>query len=784
MSNEFEKEVLSAEEIKNLDDALKSNENIALPEGLSPENIEKMLLEERNEVTAEITPIPKKKSYKKRIAAFASAAAVFVVAVVGVFAVKPWEKQPVKPAEPTANNTPAVNENEYAEIELMFKDYSEKYKKEENSFRYTADGLFDGFGAKNESAVVMDSATSGAAPSAGNTNGNYVELKSSYGKTNEQVAGVSEADIIKNDGKYLYSVAAQNVEWDKFYREMDRYNAYLSGDEQTTVFSGQTSPGYNPQAKDDVAETVTEDPNEYKVQTELPTLVYNCAVTIFEPTQDGKFNHVSTVNITENEENIYYMSIKELYVSGDRLIALVECSTVDERSAESYRRIYYGYNNDIITMAVCFDISDRSNPTEMWRTYQDGTYISSRLIGEQLVMMSTYGVDLNCDEEEVVENCVPMYGTDMGNYARVPCDCICIMEEIYDTRYLVASTLDIKDVNTVKTQAVLGAGEDVYCTTETLYATSTAYERDTVKAEVFGYSEAKTQIYKFDIRDFDVKYLGNTTVNGTALNQFSMDEHNGYLRIATTTGNWGDSLTNQVYVLDNSLQIVGEITGIAKGETIKSVRFTGDTGYVVTFEQTDPLFVIDLADPVNPVTKGELKIPGFSAYLHPAGDGLLLGVGVDGDENGQNGGMKVSLFDVSDPQNPVECDKVTVSAPQSENRYTYLQSDAYYNHKAMCWDADSSTMYVPYTEMIDVYTTTGYENIHYGNILAVKVDTVNKKLVSDGSYKVLTSDNKSYSSFCRVTYIDNVIMGYVQGDNTFYSFDKATKDYLDKTQSG
>lgn len=783
MNNEFEKEILSEDEAKRINDALKNNENITLPEKLSAENIEKMLLEDSSIQTAEIVPVTKKKSYKKQITAFASAAAVFVVAVVSIFAIKPWEKESVKPAESTPDKTPTVNE--YAEIEQMFKGYSEKYKKEENSFRYMTDSLFDGFGAKNESAVIMDSATSGAAPSAGNTNGSYVELKGGYGKTNEQVSGVSEADIIKNDGRYLYSVASQNVDWDKFYREIDSYNAYLSGDEETTAFSGQISPGYNPQAKDDATEVVTEDPNEYKVQTEFPTLAYNCAITIVEPLKNGKFNHISTVNITENEDNIYYMSIRELYVSGDRLVALVECSVIDEMTPENYKRLYYGYTNgNTITMAVCFDISDRANPVEMWRTYQDGTYISSRLIGEQLVVMSTYGVDISDEEEAVVENCVPMYGTDMGTYARIPCDCICIMEEIYDTRYLVASTLDIRDVSTVKTQAVLGAGEDVYCTPETLYATSTTYERDTVKAEVFGYSEAKTQIYKFDIRDFDVKYLGNATVKGTALNQFSMDEHNGYLRIATTTGNWGDSLENQVYVLDNSLQIVGEITGIAKGETIKSVRFTGDTGYVVTFEQTDPLFVLDLSDPASPVIRGELKIPGFSAYLHPVGDGLLLGVGADGDENGQNGGIKVSLFDVSDPQNPVECDKVTVSAPQGENRYTYLQSEAYYNHKAMCWDEEGSVMYVPYEEMIDVYTTTGYENIRYGNILAVKVDVVNKKLSSDGSCKVLTSDTESYSSFARVTYINNIVFGYVQDVNTFYSFDRTTTEYLDKIKAG
>ncbi|MBR5441652.1 MAG: beta-propeller domain-containing protein, partial [Clostridia bacterium] len=464
----------------------------------------------------------------------------------------------------------------------------------------------------------------------------------------------------------------------------------------------------------------------------------------------------------------------------------VECSVIDNLTTEDYRKFYYGsINENVITMAVCFDISDRSSPVETWRTYQDGSYISSRLIGEQLVIMSTYGVDITDDEAAVVESCVPMYGTDMDSYKRVPCDCICVMEEIYDTRYLVASTLDIKDVNTLKTQAVLGAGEDVYCTTETLYAVSTRYESASDMAEVFSYStEAKTYIYKFDIRGGDINYLGNGVVKGSTLNQFSMDEHNGYLRIATTMGNWGDSLENQVYVLDSSLQVVGEITGIAKGETIKSVRFTGDTGYVVTFEQTDPLFVIDLSNPASPVIRGELKIPGFSAYLHPVGDGLLLGVGADGDENGQNGGIKVSLFDVSDPQNPVECDKITVSAPQGENRYTYLQSEAYYTHKAMCWDAENAIMYVPYAEMIDIYTTTGYEGVHYGNILAVKVDVVNKKLSDDGSCKVLTSDTESYGSFVRATYIDNVVFGYVQDVNTFYSFNKATQEYLNKIKLG
>ena len=205
MSNEFEKEHLTEEEIKKLDEALKANENIELPQSLSAESIERKLSAERNEQAEVITPIPKKKSYKKQLTALVSAAAVFVVAVVGAFALKLWEKQPVKPAEPSINHSPQADD--YTEIEKMFRDYSLKYKEQQNSFRYMVDDVFGGFGVKNESVVIEDSAASGSASSAtGSADSEYVEYKSSYGKTNEQVQGVSEADIIKNDGRYLYSI--------------------------------------------------------------------------------------------------------------------------------------------------------------------------------------------------------------------------------------------------------------------------------------------------------------------------------------------------------------------------------------------------------------------------------------------------------------------------------------------------------------------------------------------------------------------------------------------------
>jgi hypothetical protein len=148
-------------------------------------------------------------------------------------------------------------------------------------------------------------------------------------------------------------------------------------------------------------------------------------------------------------------------------------------------------------------------------------------------------------------------------------------------------------------------------------------------------------------------------VAGHLLNQFAMDEYEGFLRVATTTGTpWGgDGSESQVVVLaerDGVLTQVGSVGNMGEGERIYSVRFIGETGYVVTFRQVDPLYVLDLRDPERPVISGELKIPGYSAYLHPLGDGLLLGVGQDADSDGRVLGAKATMFDVSDPANPRE----------------------------------------------------------------------------------------------------------------------------------
>ncbi|RLI75606.1 hypothetical protein DRP05_14465 [Archaeoglobales archaeon] len=165
------------------------------------------------------------------------------------------------------------------------------------------------------------------------------------------------------------------------------------------------------------------------------------------------------------------------------------------------------------------------------------------------------------------------------------------------------------------------------------------------------YEEHKREIERTGIVkvSLDLDVTANGKVPGRVLNQFSLDEYKGYLRIATTVG-MADT-TNDLYVLDGKLNIIGSLKDYGKGERIYAVRFVMDKAYVVTFKQTDPLFVMDLSDPKNPEMRGELEIPGYSSYLHPIDENTIIGIGKEGRS------VKISLFDVSNPEKPIEIDK-------------------------------------------------------------------------------------------------------------------------------
>jgi hypothetical protein len=250
---------------------------------------------------------------------------------------------------------------------------------------------------------------------------------------------------------------------------------------------------------------------------------------------------------------------------------------------------------------------------------------------------------------------------------------------------------------------IIADGDTVYASEANLYlATNRWYDPAIVQpqdgstpAPVEDYS---TAIHKFSIQGTEpASYLASGVVEGHLLNQFSLDEHDGNLRVVTTDGApWGDQSSESFLVVlgqdGESLVPLGRVGNLGKGERVYSVRLVGPRGYVVTFRQVDPLYVLDLADPANPTVQGELKIPGYSSYLHPLSDTLVLGIGQDGTDDGRILGAKASLFDVSDPANPREVGVWTManaySAVESEHRaFQYLADQGLAILPVDAWDA-------------------------------------------------------------------------------------------------
>ncbi len=207
----------------------------------------------------------------------------------------------------------------------------------------------------------------------------------------------------------------------------------------------------------------------------------------------------------------------------------------------------------------------------------------------------------------------------------------------------------------------------------------------------------RTQIHRFDVSDPDsTSYVATGAVEGFMLSQWSMSEHEGVLRVASTTSPpWtqggavgeSESFVTTLAAAGDRLLEVGQVGGIGRGEQIYAVRFIGDAGYVVTFRQVDPLYTLDLSDAAEPRVVGELKIPGYSAYLHPVGDGLLLGIGQNANSDGITTGVQVSLFDVSDPAAPARLSHVGLGS----GTYTEVE----YDHHAFTYVAESGLAVFP-----------------------------------------------------------------------------------------
>ena len=241
---------------------------------------------------------------------------------------------------------------------------------------------------------------------------------------------------------------------------------------------------------------------------------------------------------------------------------------------------------------------------------------------------------------------------------------------------LTVLTVDLaKGLEPVDSVAVMTDARIVYASPESLYvATERWADRPPPDKPTQEQNGASTAIHKFDISNPErTQYRGSGSVSGFLLSQWSLSEHRGVLRVVSTDSPawWGagretESSLTTLRHRDGALVQAGRIGGLGKGERVYAVRFVGDVGYVVTFRQIDPLYTIDLADPERPRVLGELKIPGYSAYLHPIGEDLLLGIGQDANEEGRALGTQLSLFDVSDLRRPTRLHRQALGPGWSE----------------------------------------------------------------------------------------------------------------------
>jgi uncharacterized secreted protein with C-terminal beta-propeller domain len=298
---------------------------------------------------------------------------------------------------------------------------------------------------------------------------------------------------------------------------------------------------------------------------------------------------------------------------------------------------------------------------------------------------------------------------------------------------LIVAALDLSKKEPAEVSSLLGSGSEVFMSREALYVTHYDYGYtvfSTIDALIGG-RDTYTSIFKFGVNG-GLKYLDRGVADGRVLNQYSMDEYDGFFRIATTGNKDGESV-NSLTIFDADMKQTGKIDDMAPGEQIYSARFMGAKAFMVTYRTVDPLFAMDLSDPYNPKVLGELKIPGYSSYLHPYDDNHLIGFGRDTEEMrtinsknevvntwAENRGLKLSMFDVTDMTKPVESDVESIG-DQSTN------SELMYNPKVFLFDKGRGIALIPvyhYGGDIDTHKSEELNGIMVFSINADKIDYV------------------------------------------------------------
>ena len=508
-----------------------------------------------------------------------------------------------------------------------------------------------------------------------------------YSKTNIQVENVDEADIVKTNGKYIFYVVSNKI-------------------------------------------IIVDIQNK----------------TIME-------------KVAEIDYKNYSFRISEIYINDNYLIALGNEQTysyqngskVKETSNAIYKKGIYKQK----AVAMIYDITNIRQPKELRKVGIEGNYVTSRMIGNNIYFVankSIYNTDILRNEIKDLDEDIykPSYiDTISGTEEKyINFDRVYYFNDIETLNYLSLGAFKIDGREDVSVETFLGAGEDVYCSTENMYVVKSKNVYDIDTHMNLG---KDSKILKFELNDGKIAFKAEADIAGGINNQFSMDENNGYFRIATTIGktyNMDENTSNTLYILDKDLKEVGRLDGIAKTEKIYSVRYVGNKAYVVTFKEIDPLFVIDLSDVRNPRIIGELKIPGYSTYLHPYDETHLIGFGYDTKLNYsgtgvQNDGLKMAMFDVSDLNNPKELFNVKIGESGTNSLLAT-------NHKALLFSKEKNLIAFP----VNAYTNGKSDN----KAQVYDID-LNKGFTLRGEIRHTDSSNSRYSynkAIDRIIYSDNV----------------------------
>lgn len=680
---------------KLLNEIKDSAEQVEIPQSLKPEEVRKRLEKQRRS---------KKIISFNKYGRWAAAAAVLVIAL--LVAVPVLERQnasetnsgqavgqdSVQDAASALGSEAEASSNEESGV-LHVKDYGELYTMVGVSPRQTTEapeeavenfssaemsGMDGGViystepynptasnqTAAAENAVTADRSNNDFADNAMAAAGSYVSaadtVSKEYSSTNIQEENVDEADIVKTDGKYIYILDAEGT-----VRIIEAETMDLAGE---ISFDGDS---------------------DSKVE---------------DMYVDGGILQIIRSGFD------YVMSREDLYLlegeAGETDVQVFRPNRGDKPPTRSYYSVPK-YFTEVIT----YDITDCTAPEKTGTYRQDGSYLTSRKNGDYLYIFTSFTPE--SDHGVAAKG----YYVPKAGDIYLPCESIYLPGSArggyYCGRsYLVAASLKNSEASkTADRMAVVNGAGTFYVSPENIYTAVTGYDDD----------GDYTELLRLGYRDGIFNAGSTGRIPGTVNNNFSMDEYKGKLRAVTTrdeevkrffTGETELVRSNGLYVLDSALKVIGKIEHLAKGESIESARFMGDTGYFVTYRNTDPLFSVDLSDPEHPEVLGELKITGFSEYLHFYGENKLLGLGWETDPvSGSRIGFKCSMFDLTDPGDVRETDRLVLDDVSF--------CDALDNYKAILVDREKNIFGFTYA----VTNEENWEDVYYYGVFSYSEDT-------------------------------------------------------------